>query len=475
MTSRVASSLLMAAMMLRAAGAEAQSPVESSASSPLTGAAAYGDWRKDSPGTWRRITGADLPPPYASHSAHNTPGIVERPVGAELKLPPGFSVALFMSGLEGPRFIVAAPNGDIFLAESEAGRIRALRAPDGAQKPSDSATFAADLDRPFGIAFYPLGPDPQWVYVADNNAVLRFPYRNGDLKARGKAETVVSKLTDSMGGHWTRDIVFSKDGRRMFVSVGSASNVAENMKELSTNDILTGKSAEDVHKWEAAHALGAGWGAEEHRADILLFDPEGKGERIFAAGLRNCSGVAVQPQTGDLWCATNERDGLGDNLPPDYVTRVREGAFYGWPWFYIGGNEDPRHKGERRDLQGKVTVPDVLIQPHSAPLEIAFYDPAGNGPASFPADYRGDAFVALHGSWNRAQRTGYKIVRIHLHGGVPAGAYEDFLTGFVVDDNNVWGRPVGVAVAHDGALLVTEDGNGTIWRIVYAGSHAAVK
>jgi glucose/arabinose dehydrogenase len=189
--------------------------------------------------------------------------------------------------------------------------------------------------------------------------------------------------------------------------------------------------------------------------------------RRFATGLRNCVALAVQPRGGALWCATNESDGLGDDLPPDYATRVGEGKFYGWPWYYIGDHQDPRHKGERPDLAGKVTIPDVLLQPHSAPLGIAFYDAPGIAVSGFPDSYRGDAFVALHGSWNRSKRTGYKIVRLLLKDGVPSGTYEDFLTGFVTDDDTVWGRPVGIAVARDGALLVSEDGNGTIWRIAY--------
>jgi hypothetical protein len=196
------------------------------------------------------------------------------------------------------------------------------------------------------------------------------------------------------------------------------------------------------------------------RAAVLVFDAEGNNGRIFATGIRNCSGLAVQPESGDLWCATNERDGLGDNLPPDYASRVGDGKFYGWPWFYIGDNQDPRHVGARLDLADRVTVPDVLIQPHSAPLGIAFYD----GDA-FPHDYHGDGFVALHGSWNRSSRTGYKVVRIPMEGGRPTGEYQDFMTGFVADAGSVWGRPVGVAVASDGALLVSEDGNGTIWRV----------
>jgi glucose/arabinose dehydrogenase len=468
----LASGLLAAGLALCPADAKAQGAHDGSAASPLTGSAAYGDWHKDAPGVWRRITPADLPAPYANRSASNTPSVVARPANAALKLPPGFSVQQFLGGLEGPRFMIAAPNGDIFVAESQAGRIRVLRAPDGAAKPTENAVFAADLDAPFGIAFYPPGAEPQWVYIAETNAVLRFAYRNGDLKARGRPETIVKKLTDSSGGHWTRDVIFSKDGRRMFVSVGSASNAAAEMAARSLDDILRGKPADNIQKWEATHALGAGWAAEEHRADVLLFDPDGGNERIFATGIRNCVGMAIEPRTGELWCSTNERDGLGDNLPPDYATRVREGALYGWPWYYIGDHEDPRHKGERPDLRGKAVIPDLLIQPHSAPLEIAFYDPAAAAAAAFPADYRGDAFVALHGSWNRDKRTGYKIIRIRLKDGVPTGAYEDFLTGFVVDDGNVWGRPVGVAVAHDGALLVSEDGNGTIWRIAYSGKQA---
>jgi glucose/arabinose dehydrogenase len=263
------------------------------------------------------------------------------------------------------------------------------------------------------------------------------------------------------GGHWTRDVVFSPDGRRMFVSIGSASDNAPR---------LSGKSAGEIRAWEGAHGLGAAWGDEENRADVLAFSPDGGGARSFANGVRNCVGLAVQPQTGDLWCSTNERDGLGDDLPPDFVTRVRDGAFYGWPWYYIGAHEDPRHKGERPDLAAKVTVPDVLLQPHSAPLAMNFYDAPASGTATFPAEYRGDGFVALHGSWNRSKRTGYKVIRIHLDNGAPNGVYQDFMTGFVVDDRKVWGRPVGVAVAHDGALLVSEDGNGTIWRIAYVGN-----
>jgi glucose/arabinose dehydrogenase len=306
--------------------------------------------------------------------------------------------------------------------------------------------YASGLHEPFGIAFYPAGADPAWVYVANTDSVVRFPYHAGDTKAAAAPQTIVAELPHGYG-HSTRDIAFSSDDKRLYVSVGSASNDAEGMGAASAAA-------------NAESPLGASIGYEKDRADVLAFDPDGKNRAVFATGIRNCVGLAVHPSTGDLWCSTNERDGLGDNLVPDYVTRVREGAFYGWPWFYIGSNEDPRHVGERSDLKDKVTVPDVLLQAHSASLGLTFY----NG-GLFPDVYKGDGFAAEHGSWNRSSRTGYKVIRIRTKAGVPTGEYEDFVTGFVVDDRKVWGRPVGVAVARDGALLVSEDGNGTIWRI----------
>ncbi len=296
--------------------------------------------------------------------------------------------------------------------------------------------------------------------MANNNSVVRFPYRNGDLKARGAAQVIVPHLSDETGGHSSRDVAFSKDGKRMFISVGSGSNVAEDMGKKDLAEIKT---------WEAEHGRGAAWGPETRRANILVTDPEGREPlHTFATGIRNGVGLAVNQGTGDLWVSTNERDGLGDDLVPDYITRVKEGGYYGWPWYYIGNHEDPRHAGERPDLAGQAIIPDVLEQPHSASLEMVFYT-ATNGVAVFPSDYVGDVFAALHGSWNRTLRTGYKVVRAHVDHGVPTGEYEDFLTGFVVDNRSVWGRPVGVAVAHDGALLVTDDSNGTLWRVAYAG------
>jgi glucose/arabinose dehydrogenase len=414
----------------------------------LEGRDAFGDWRADRPGVSRHITAADLPKPGATPSVSNFSRVVPRPPSAVPQVPPGFKAELFAEGLRGPRIMRVAPNGDIFVAETRAGRIRVLRAADGASKPSVSEIYASGLDEPFGIAFFP-SDKPQWVYVANTDSVVRFPYQAGDIKASGKPQIVVDELPHG-SGHSTRDIVFTRDDKRMLVSVGSGSNDAEGM----------GAPEGGLPSWSRTHALGASWGTETDRAGVLAFDPDGKNQKMFATGIRNCVGLAIHPATGDLYCSTNERDGLGDDLVPDYVTRVREGAFYGWPWFYIGDHGDPRRAGERPDLKDKVTVPDVLIQAHSASLGLTFY----NGGA-FPAEYRGDGFAAEHGSWNRSKRTGYKVVRIRLKDGIPTGVYEDFVTGFVINDSEVWGRPVGVAVAHDGALLVSEDGNGTIWRI----------
>ena len=414
-------------------------------------ASVFGDWRRDHPGLRHRITLQDLPPPYATKSASNGPREAKRPVDVKLSAPDGFTVSLFAEGLDQPRTLRAAPNGDIFVAETAAGNVRVLRPGADGSSAAKFATYASDLSTPFGIAFYPEGADPKWVYVAEDNRVIRFAYANGDLAPRSAPEVIVAKLAPTSGGHVTRDVAFSRDGTRMFISIGSELNDAEGMRK---------KSPGEIKKWEAAHGLGAAWGSEESRANVLVFTPEGKERRTFATGIRNCVGLAVQPESGDVYCSTNERDGLGDNLVPDYVTRVREGEFFGWPWRYMGDHEDPRWKGARPDLAGKVTNPDVLIQPHSAPLGMTFY--AGT---AFPSDYHGSAFVACHGSWNRAIRTGYKVVRIIMRDGRPTGEYEDFLTGFVIDNNRVWGRPVGIVTAKDGSLLVSEDANGSIWRI----------
>jgi glucose/arabinose dehydrogenase len=420
-------SLLAAALLLL--------PTLASAAGIRTGADAYGDWRTDAPGVARRILPADLPPPFATHSTARASVIVARPAGVVPKAPPGFVVTLFASGLTEPRTLRTAPDGAVFLAESGAGRILRFTA-DGQR-----TVFASGLDRPYGIAFWP--PDkPRYVYVGQSGSVVRFPMMGGP------AETIVADLPT--GGHWTRDLAVAPDGSFLLVAVGSNGNIA-NLRDTPPGGIAA---------WEAVHGLGAAWGQEAGRADVLRFAPGGGGLKPYAQGVRNCAGLGLQPGTGTFWCATNERDGMGDDLPPDYATHLTPGAFYGWPWFYIGAHPDPRLGGARADLADRVTLPDVLFQPHSAPLGIAFYTGS-----LFPPEYRGDAFVTMHGSWNRATRTGYKVVRIKLAKGRPDGSYEDFLTGFVLSDDAVWGRPVGITVAADGALLVGEDAGGTIWRV----------
>jgi glucose/arabinose dehydrogenase len=394
------------------------------------------DYRQQHPGKARLITRADLPASTPALTLADADRIVPRPPNAWPKAPPGFEVSVYADGLDMPRKIVTAPNGDEFLAESRLGEIKVLRGTGVDGRASVISTFAAGLDRPFGIAFYPAGATPQWVYVATTGSVSRFPYANGDLVAHGAAEVVIDNLPTGAdvvgGGHWTRDIGFSVDGQVLFVSVGSFSNDNDSEHEV-------------------------------RRANVLAYSPDGGSERIFASGLRNPVGIAIQPGTGHVWCTVSERDLYGDDLVPDFITHLEPGGFYGWPWFYIGGNWSPRHQGAYPELRATVLVPDVLLQAHSAPMTLTFYDGQ-----LFPASYAGDLFAALRGSWNRSIRTGYSVVRLDLDGSRP-GAYEDFLTGFVTHDGRPWGRPVGVAVAGDGALLVTDDGSGVIWRVAYRG------
>lgn len=394
--------------------------------------APFADFRDEVPGTVRKITVADLPAPFATSSASNAPSVVARPRDAWPKAPKGFQVNLYAEGLAIPRVIHAAPNGDVFVAESGAGQIRIFHGMANG-KPESSTVFATNLNRPYGIAFYPTGPDPKWIYVGDTDAVVRFPYRNGALNALGPAEHLVDLPHGK--GHWTRDLSFSSDGKTLFVAVGSGSNVDD---PDTTPD-------------------------EQHRANILAFDPDGSHLRVFASGIRNPSGLAIDPRSGELWCTVNERDGLGDNLVPDYITSVREHGFYGWPWWYVGAHQDPRHAGKHPELQNEAIVPDILLQPHNASLQIAFYEAR-----QFPREYSGDIFAAEHGSWNKAVRTGYEVIRIPRHQtSRTSGEYEDFLTGFVLPNGKAWGRPVGVASAPDGSLLVTDDGSNSIWRVAY--------
>ncbi|MGA9062517.1 MAG: PQQ-dependent sugar dehydrogenase [Terracidiphilus sp.] len=407
----------------------------------LKGQAAFTDAAHEAPGIRRHLTLADLPAPAPDQSVDNGPNVVPRPANAWPIAPKGFKVELYAADLDNPRLIRFAPNGDLFLAESATGKIKVFRGvgPDG--KPLQTSVFTTGLEQPFGIAFYPNGPDPQWVYIGDTGEVQRFPYRNGDLKARGPAQHIAYVPSGGHlrgGGHWTRDLAFSLDGSKLFVSVGSHSNVDD----------------PDTHP------------EEFHRADVLEFTPGGKFLEIYGWGIRNCVGEAINPTTGELWCSTNERDALGNNLVPDYITHVREHGFYGWPWWYMGPHQDPRLAGKHPELRSKVATPDILLQPHFASLEMTFYEGS-----QFPAEYKGDAFAAEHGSWNRALRTGYEVIRLPMRDGRATGEYEDFLTGFTVGngDGNVWGRPVGVAVANDGSLFVSDDGSRSIWHVIYTG------
>ena len=419
--------VLAGAWMVHAAG-------QSDQKTALKGSAAFVDYRSLKPGTFRKITAADLPQPFATDSATNPPRVVARPADMWPQAAPGFKVDLYASGLGGPRQIRRAPNGDLFVAESRTGQLKIFRGRGADGKPEQVSVFATGLRQPFGIAFYPSGPNPQWLYVGNTNAVVRLPYKNGDLKATGDAETMIPELPT--GGHSTRDVVFSQDGKSMLVAVGSFSNVDD----------------PDTHP------------GEFHRANILEYTPDGTFVGVYASGIRNPVGLGVNPKTGEVWCSTNERDALGDNLVPDYVTHVQKGGFYGWPWYYMGDHQDPRLPGKHPELKGKVLVPDVLVSPHNASLGLTFYDGS-----QFPAEFRGDLFAAEHGSWNRSFRTGYEVIRVPLKDGHASGEFEDFLTGFVTADGQAWGRPVGVAAGPDGSLFVTDDGSQSIWRVSYVG------
>ena len=433
-------SLLSLLQVLALASIASVLPLSAQSTKTLTGQAAFTDYSQEHPGVRRHITVADLPAPAPDESVDNGADMVPRPDGAWPQAPKGFKVELYAQDFQEPRLILTAPNGDLFVADSKAGEIKVLRGVTADGKAITTETFASGLDHPFGIAFYPNGANPKWIYVANTTSIVRFPYKEGDLKATAAPQTIVPVLPGYAqlrgGGHWTRDVVFSKDGGRMFVSVGSGSNIDD----------------PDTHP------------REFHRADVLEYTPEGKFVKVYASGIRNCVGEAINPITGQLWCSTNERDRLGNNLVPDYITHIEEGGFYGWPYYYIGGHPDPRLGGKHPELKSKVIVPDVLLQPHFASLEMTFYTGS-----QFPSAYDGDAFAAEHGSWNRNKRAGYEVIRVPMKNGHATGEYEDFLTGFVRADGKVWGRPVGVAVAKDGSLFVSDDGTRSIWHVIYTG------
>jgi glucose/arabinose dehydrogenase len=411
-------------------------PIARATDPVLQGKDAFGDYQRDAPGVWHNITVGDLPKPFATESSRNFPKLVPHPEGVTPKVMSGFSVSVFAQGFKEPREMKVAPNGDIFLAESGAGRVHVLRSA-GLGKPPTDTVFAEVAERPFGISFFPAGPNPTYVYIASMNEVVRFPYEVGDTKARGPKEVIVPNLPGPV--HWTRDVLTTPDSKHILVAIGSSTNIADKGME-----------------------------PEQYRANILEFNPDGGGRTVLASGTRNPVAIAFNPVDGSLWTSVNERDLLGDNLPADYVTHVQPGKFYGWPYFYNGNHRDPRVEGNPPMPGDQVVVGDVLIQPHSAPLGIAFYTGA-----QFPAEYSNDLFVALHGSWNRGLRTGYKLIRVKLQDGKATGQYEDFMTGFVTPDGNVWGRPVGVAVAPDGSLLMSDDGSGTVWQISYGAAKQA--
>jgi len=377
----------------------------------------------DAPGQHFEISPSSLPRPHATPAVDNSSAVVPRPAGAIPQAPQGFTVSLFASGLTHPRFIAVAPNGDVFVTESDAGKITIFAERGGKRR---QGAFASGFKEPHGIAFRDGA-----LYVADQVAVWKLGYHDGALKAGAK--TRVSKGSfGPLGGHFTRDIAFGPDGK-LYLAIGSLGNVAENPLPL---------------------------------AAVSLVGTDGN-LSPFATGLRNPVGIAFYPGSNALWVTVNERDGLGDDLPPDYFTHITQGDFFGWPYAYIGAHPDPDFGSKRPDLVAKTRTPDLLFQAHSAPLGLAFYEGG-----QFPADYKGDAFVALHGSWNSAKPTGYKVVRIKFKDGKPVGGYENFLTGFHLDDTSpaqVWGRPVGLAVAKDGSLLVTDDAGKAIWRVAYTG------
>ncbi|HEX8506535.1 MAG TPA: sorbosone dehydrogenase family protein [Hymenobacter sp.] len=396
----------------------------------------------------------NLPAPYTTKSTTNRVNVVGWPAGKTPTAPAGFTVAEYASQMQSPRWIYVAPNGDVLVAESStiptttkkkvaakldldksrslreesANRITLFRDTDKDGKPDVHTTFLANLSQPFGMLV--LGNS---FYVANTNGVLRFPYEPGATKITGQGQKILDLPAGGYNNHWTRNLLASPDGAKIYVTVGSGSNVMEHGPEN-----------------------------EVRRANILEINPDGTGEKVYASGLRNPVGLAWAPGTKTLWTAVNERDELGDELVPDYMTSVKEGGFYGWPYAYYGQNEDPRRKGERPDLVQKTLVPDVPLGAHTASLGLAFYDKT-----AFPAKYRNGAFIGQHGSWNRTAYSGYKVVFVPFANGKPSGPPEDFLTGFLAggDSKDAYGRPVGVTTLPDGSMLVADDAADKIWRV----------
>jgi len=369
-----------------------------------------------------------LPEPFATPSVRNTAQVVPKPDNAQLKAPAGFSASVYADNLQGPRTMLYSPNGDLFVAQSRTGSVIVLRDTNNDGEPDARTVYAQGLTGVFGMAFH-----EGYLYLGRTDSVVRYKYKDGDTQAQGTPEKVVDLPT---GGHNTRNIVFSRDGKKMYVAVGSASNKSD--------------------------------GEEPRRAAVNEYNPDGTGQRVFASGLRNPVALTLQPGTDTLWVSVNERDTLGDDLVPDYITSVKDGAFYGWPYSYIGSNYDPEHRGKRPDLVQRAIVPDVLMPAHAAAVGLTFYTGT-----QFPQRYRNGAFVGLHGSWNRSKLAGYRVVFVPFQNGKPSGPVEDFLTGWIINDGNpgtTWGRPVSPFVAKDGSLLVSDDGANKIWRVRYTES-----
>jgi glucose/arabinose dehydrogenase len=381
-----------------------------------------------------QIRVGDLPAPFKTESASKTPQVIPRPANATLQVPPGFTANLFAQNLSRPRWLMVGPNGDVFLSESYDNRIRLLRDANRDGIAEVNTIFAKGLNQPLGMA---IAPDRRSFYIANTDAVIRYPYQVGQDRLQGKPTTITQLTGGGYNQHWTRNLIFSPDGSKLYVSIGSQSNA----------------DPEDLP-----------------RASIQAMNPDGSDRQTYASGLRNPVGLAFHPVTKLLYATVNERDGLGDDLVPDYLTSVRAGGFYGWPYSYLGNNPDPRLP-RRPDLEGRALVPDVLFQAHSAALGLVFYQGT-----QFPKAYQNDSFVAFRGSWNRAEGTGYKIVRVPFQPtGKPKGYYENFATGWLTDPKGptVWGRPVGLAIAQDGSLLITDEPGGAIWRVTYRGKSSS--
>jgi glucose/arabinose dehydrogenase len=408
------------------------------------------------------ILAQQLPAPFHTPWFRRGTRVVAMPEGHRLTVPPGFTVSVFADGLQFARFMALAPNGDVFLAEPVrgAGKITILRDADADGVAETRETFATGLNRPFGLAFW-----KNYLYVGNNDSVVRFTYERGQTKATGEPERIAElpssdaaldqdtatrlniPLNQTRGyNHWTRNVIFNPDGTKLYVTIGSATNA----------------TPEPIDS-----ARGGPPSAGVTRAAIHEYNPDGSGRREFAGGLRNPVGLAFFPGTNTLWTSVNERDHLGDDLVPDFITSVRDGGFYGWPYSYIGQHVDPTVTPQRPDLVSKAIAPDVLLTSHAAALGLLFYTGS-----QFPAGYRNSAFVALHGSINRSKLSGYSVVRIPFSGGKPIGAVENFLTGFIARDDEekqAWGRPVGLLQLPDGSLLVSDDGGNRVWRVAYGG------